>query len=68
MVLATQRPPRRRALQATAFLIDFLKTHAPFWKKESFTDGGERWVDARASDQAAAQRWATLAPAGPPTP
>lgn len=48
---------RAAALEACAFLIDRLKTDAPFWKKESFTDGRETWVDARASDDEAAARW-----------
>ena len=47
---------RHAAFEACAFLIDFLKTQAPFWKHEE-TGAGERWVDARASDDAAAQRW-----------
>jgi molybdopterin synthase catalytic subunit len=49
---------RHDALEATAFLIDWLKTRAPFWKKESFADGSEEWVDARETDEAAAARWA----------
>jgi molybdopterin synthase catalytic subunit len=48
---------RAAALEACAFLIDRLKTDAPFWKKESFADGREQWVEARASDDAAAARW-----------
>jgi molybdopterin synthase catalytic subunit len=48
---------RQDALEATAFLIDWLKTKAPFWKKESFADGAEEWVDARESDDLAAARW-----------
>lgn len=47
---------RGEAFAACEFLMDYLKTRAPFWKKES-TPGGERWVDARASDDAAAERW-----------
>jgi molybdopterin synthase catalytic subunit len=47
---------RQAAFDACAFLIDFLKTRAPVWKLEA-TDGGERWVEARASDDAAAARW-----------
>ncbi len=47
---------RAAALEACAFLIDRLKTDAPFWKKESGS-AGERWVDARSSDDDAAQRW-----------
>lgn len=48
---------RHDALEATAFLIDWLKTRAPFWKKESFADGSEEWVDAREADDLAAARW-----------
>jgi molybdopterin synthase catalytic subunit len=48
---------REAALAATAFLIDWLKTRAPFWKKESFADGAETWVESRAADDAAAARW-----------
>lgn len=48
---------RTAALEACAFLIDWLKTGAPFWKREEFADGSERWVEARASDAAAAARW-----------
>ena len=47
---------RGEAFAACEFLIDYLKTRAPFWKKES-TPEGERWVEARASDAAAAARW-----------
>lgn len=47
---------RQAAFDACAFLIDFLKTRAPFWKLES-TDEGERWVEARDSDDEAAARW-----------
>lgn len=49
---------REAALEATAFLIDWLKTKAPFWKKETLVDGAETWVDARDTDDAAAARWA----------
>src|SRR5579872_2571366 len=45
------------ALDATAFLIDWLKTKAPFWKKEEFVEGGGAWVEARDADDAAAARW-----------
>ena len=48
---------RQPALDATAFLIDWLKTKAPFWKKEEFADGGANWVEARETDDAAAARW-----------
>jgi molybdopterin synthase catalytic subunit len=48
---------REAALDATAFLIDWLKTKAPFWKKEEFAGGGAGWVEARAADDTAAARW-----------
>ena len=48
---------RQPALEATEFLIDWLKTKAPFWKKEEFVDGGGAWVEAREADDAAAARW-----------
>ena len=56
LVLAAA-PHRQAALDATGFLIDWLKTRAPFWKQESFADGTVRWVAARADDDAAALRW-----------
>lgn len=48
---------RQPALDATAFLIDWLKTKAPFWKREEFPDGGFAWVEAKEADDAAASRW-----------
>jgi molybdopterin synthase catalytic subunit len=47
---------RSDAFMACEFLMDYLKTRAPFWKKENTPQGG-RWVDARATDDAAAERW-----------
>ncbi len=47
---------RGDAFAACEFVMDYLKTEAPFWKKE-VTPAGERWVDARASDDEARQRW-----------
>ena len=47
---------RGQSFQACEFLMDYLKTHAPFWKKEQ-TPEGARWVDARVSDDAALARW-----------
>jgi len=47
---------RGEAFAACEFVMDYLKTQAPFWKKEQ-TPAGNRWVDARSSDDAAAQRW-----------
>ena len=48
---------RAAALDATAFLIDWLKTRAPFWKQEERADGTVSWVEARASDEAAMIAW-----------
>jgi molybdopterin synthase catalytic subunit len=47
---------RHDAFQACEFLMDYLKTQAPFWKKETTPDGA-RWVDARQADDAALARW-----------
>ncbi len=47
---------RGEAFAACEFLMDYLKTKAPFWKKEQTPDGS-RWVEARADDDAAAERW-----------
>jgi molybdopterin synthase catalytic subunit len=47
---------RGEAFQACEFLMDYLKTRAPFWKKEQTGQGG-RWVEARAADDSAAERW-----------
>lgn len=56
LVVAASRH-RQAAFDAAAFLMDFLKTRAPFWKKESGPDGDGRWVDARDTDDAALARW-----------
>ena len=47
---------RGESFAACEFIMDYLKTRAPFWKREA-TPQGERWVDARATDDAAAERW-----------
>ncbi len=54
---------RGEAFAACEFVMDFLKTRAPFWKKER-SAAGDRWVAARASDDAALERWATGEPPG----
>ena len=56
VLVATASPHREAALAACNFLIDWLKTDAPFWKSET-TPQGERWVEARAADDAAKERW-----------
>jgi len=48
---------RQAALEAAAFLIDWLKTKAPLWKQEEGADGSTAWVEARDADDAAAARW-----------
>jgi molybdopterin synthase catalytic subunit len=57
VLVAVAAAHRGEAFAACEFLMDYLKTRAPFWKKEE-TPAGERWVEARASDDAAAGRWA----------
>jgi molybdopterin synthase catalytic subunit len=56
LVLAAA-PHRQAALDGCAYLIDWLKTRAPFWKKERFEDGAEAWVDAREDDETATSKW-----------
>ena len=56
VLVATASPHREAALAACHFLIDWLKTDAPFWKSEE-TPTGERWVAARAEDDEATRRW-----------
>jgi molybdopterin synthase catalytic subunit len=51
-------PHRHAAFEAASYLMDFLKTRAPFWKKETGVDGTGQWVDARESDDAALAKWA----------
>ncbi len=56
VLVVTASAHRRAALDSCAFLIDWLKTKAPFWKLEETADGG-KWVDARDADDTAARRW-----------
>jgi len=56
VLVAVTSAHRGESFQACEFLMDYLKTQAPFWKKES-TPTGERWVDARVTDDAALARW-----------
>jgi molybdopterin synthase catalytic subunit len=56
VLVATASPQRAAALEACTFLIDWLKTRAPFWKLEE-TAAARRWVEARSSDDEAAARW-----------
>ena len=57
VLVATASSHRQAAFAAAEFLMDYLKTSAPFWKKELGADGKEHWVEARQSDGAAAERW-----------
>ena len=57
VLVATASRHRAAALAATAFLIDRLKTDAPFWKAEEFADGTVQWVAARENDTEAAKAW-----------
>ena len=56
VLVATTSAHRDAALESCRFLIDWLKTKAPFWKLEN-TESGERWVEARESDTVAEERW-----------
>ncbi len=58
VLVVTQAAHRGIAFAACEFIIDYLKTEAPFWKKEQ-TPGGARWVDARVSDDTALAKWST---------
>ncbi len=63
LVIATS-PHRRAAFEAADFLMDFLKTQAPFWKKEHLKDASEgSWVEAKTIDDKDAERWNKNAPA-----
>ncbi len=56
MMVAAASPHRKAAFEAADFLMDFLKSRAPFWKKETGVDGAE-WVDAKDTDEDALKRW-----------
>ena len=58
VLVATASAHRRAAFEAAEFLMDFMKTRAPFWKRERLVDGTVGgWVEAAAADDAAADRW-----------
>jgi len=67
VLVAVASAHRGEAFQACEFLMDYLKTNAPFWKKEA-TDAGARWVDARVADDAALARWGIEAGNAAPEP
>lgn len=58
VLVAVASRHRENAFYAAHFIMDYLKTNAPFWKKETLPDQTERWVDARVTDQEAEKRWA----------
>jgi len=57
VLVVTASESRHAAFEAAAFLMDYLKTDAPFWKNEERKDGGTNWVDAREADKGAKERW-----------
>jgi molybdopterin synthase catalytic subunit len=58
VLVLTASAHRQPAFSAAEFVMDFLKSHAPFWKKEHRSDGGQGgWVEAKDSDQTALERW-----------
>jgi molybdopterin synthase catalytic subunit len=59
VLVAVTSAHRGDAFAACEFIMDYLKTQAPFWKKEKTPDG-ERWVDARAADDKALAKWGIL--------
>jgi molybdopterin synthase catalytic subunit len=65
VLVATASAHRRAAFEAAEFLMDYLKTRAPFWKREHRVDGSAgTWVEAAAADDAAADRWSAPAAKG----
>lgn len=59
VLVVTASSHRQAAFEAAEYLMDYLKTSAPFWKKEETVDGLSRWVEARSSDKEAKARWQT---------
>jgi len=57
VLVAVASEHREQSLSACTFIMDYLKTHAPFWKKEVDPHGDTRWVNARESDASARDRW-----------
>jgi molybdopterin synthase catalytic subunit len=57
VLVVTASTHRTEAFVAARFLMDYLKTEAPFWKKQRLNDGTGDWVEAKAEDEAAAQKW-----------
>ncbi|SIQ15147.1 molybdopterin synthase subunit MoaE [Aeromonas sp. RU39B] len=64
VLVAVSSAHREAAFAACHFIMDFLKTRAPFWKRELTTDGRHYWVEARHSDNQAADRWQAASSTG----
>ena len=67
VLVITASPHRQAAFEAAEFLVDWLKTKAPFWKREESAGGGH-WVEAKTTDDSAADRWTVAAPGQPQQP
>lgn len=59
VLVAAASSHRQAAFEAAGFLMDFLKTNAPFWKKEHSADATDRWVEAKKEDDQAIRRWSS---------
>lgn len=57
MMVATAAPHRRDAFEAAEYLMDFLKSRAPFWKREITANGASEWVEVKDADEDALSRW-----------
>lgn len=64
VLVVTASAHRKAAFEAAEFLMDYLKTDAPFWKKEDLAGGASHWVDAREADTSARDRWSQDVPSG----
>ena len=65
VLVVTASAHRAATFEATDFLMDYLKTSAPFWKQEELADGTVKWVEAKASDEKAKARWVDKTPQTP---
>jgi molybdopterin synthase catalytic subunit len=57
VLVTTASPHRQSAFESANFLMDWLKTKAPFWKREEHADGSTKWVEAKSEDDNATDRW-----------
>jgi molybdopterin synthase catalytic subunit len=63
VLVVTASSHRQAAFEAASFLMDYLKTSAPFWKKEELAGGDSAWVEAKSEDDRAAERWSDVSKA-----